>query len=139
MKRPSVLAIDPGRRKCGLAVVDEAEACLAVEVVPLEALCEALRRLVAAHAPAELVLGNGTGHGEVSRRIRESLGSSLPLRIEEERFTTLEARELYFRRNPPRGWRRLLPRFLLLPDELDGWAAAVLALRRIRRPLEPDA
>lgn len=110
-------------------MVDGDGRILEVEVVPRAVVADALRRLVTLHDPARIVLGDGTAHEELLALVGETLGDAFPVDVVDERNSTLEARELYFRENPPAGWRRLVPRFLLLPEEMDGWAAAVLALR----------
>jgi hypothetical protein len=49
-----------------------------------------------------------------------------------ERDSTLEARDLYWKEVPPRGWRRLVPLSLQVPPEpIDDFAAVVLARRHL--------
>ena len=53
--------------------------------------------------------------------------------IIDEKNTTWEARRLYYLDNPPRGWRRFVPRGLLVPGvAVDGYAA-LLIIERYRR------
>ena len=51
--------LDPGRDKCGLAVVDEKGGCLFHQVVPTPALEKHLQRLYAEYGFSLLVMGNG--------------------------------------------------------------------------------
>jgi len=124
-----VLAIDPGRQKCGLAVGRPGE-LLARAVVPAAQAPEVVAGWVKRYGVARIVLGEGTG----SETILEALGhlSGLP-RVEtvQERGTTLEARRRYFRDHPPRGWRRLIPLSLQVPPEEYDDYAAVLLLERV--------
>lgn len=79
---------------------------------------------------AELLVGDGTGHKEVIAALAR-LGRTA--RLVPETGTTLEARELYFAANPPRGIARLLPLGLRSPTiEIDGYAAYAIALRWLR-------
>ncbi len=134
-----VLAIDPGRAKCGLAVVARPDGVEAVETVSVGALEDSLAKLVLRYSPGLIVLGDGTSHKDILQSVRESL-PDLDVILYPEAFTTLEGRTLYFEHNPPTGWRRLLPRFLLLPDEgIDGYAAVALALRYFARPEDARA
>jgi len=132
-----VLAVDPGRRKCGIAVVSET-AVLVRHVVPRDRLGEMLRSLRARFALTEAVVGDRTGAGDVVAEVRREL-SALPVALADERGTTLEARRLYFAEHPRRGWRRLLPVGLQVPPEpYDDYAAVALARRRAARKAPPN-
>jgi RNase H-fold protein (predicted Holliday junction resolvase) len=127
-----VLAIDPGRWKCGLAVVDTADGLLERGVVPREQLAEIIHAWCARHQPHLVLLGSGTG----SRGLSELLGSlPVPLQRVAERDTTRLARARYFSDHPPRGWRRLLPVSLQTPlVPIDDYAAWMIAERFLSRP-----
>lgn len=125
---PPVLAIDPGRAKCGMAV-GRRGAILARAVVPLDALVETVRVWVEAFGVGEVLLGAGTGHDRV-RALLAAVPGLPPVRTVPERSSTLEARRRYFAEHPPRGWRRLLPLSLQVPpEEYDDYAAVVLIER----------
>jgi len=119
-----VLAVDPGREKCGVAVCGP-EGIVARRVVPLGDLAGLVGQWVALHGVGTVLIGNQTGFTNVS-----PLLGSLPVPIVpvEERGTTLLARLRYFQDHPPRGWKRFLPRSLQVPSEpYDDYAAVVLA------------
>lgn len=124
-----MVALDPGREKCGLAVVSSDGTVLQRSIVPRAAVIENALRLLDAHDIATLALG----HSTQSREIQAELAAACPaLRIEivDERGSTLEARSYYWSANPPKGWRLLLPLSLQVPPvPLDDWAAVVLAGR----------
>jgi RNase H-fold protein (predicted Holliday junction resolvase) len=124
----AILGIDPGTRKCGYAVVTGVgRTPLDLGIVPTERLGESLRALLACHPIRAVALGGGT-HADTVGKIVAELG--LPVSIVDERETTLLARERYFRANPPRGWRRLIPRGMLLPPRpIDDYAALLIAER----------
>ena len=119
-----IISVDPGRSKCGLVLVDcEHDRVLRGEVIATEAVLDTLqcwRQL----APVErLVLGNGTA----SESLRNQLPADLPIKLVDERGTTLQARKRYWQLWPPRGWRRFVPLGLLVPPtELDAVAALVI-------------
>jgi RNase H-fold protein (predicted Holliday junction resolvase) len=57
-------------------------------------------------------------------------GIGLPIALVDERETTLLARTRYFAAHPPTGWRRFVPRGMLLPPEpIDDFAAVLIAER----------
>jgi RNase H-fold protein (predicted Holliday junction resolvase) len=57
----------------------------------------------------------------------------LPVELVDERETSLLARARFFRDHPPRGWRRIVPRGMLLPDRpIDDYAALLIAERFLK-------
>ncbi len=125
-----VLGIDPGTRKCGYAVVVSPGAePLELGIVPTEEFAARVRDLVLRFAPRAIALGAGTNTAPVAAMLQ---GLPLPVRAVDERETTLLARRRYFAANPPRGWRRLVPRGMLLPPRpIDDFAALLIAERFI--------
>ena len=119
-----VLAIDPGRQKCGVAACGQ-HGVIAHRVVSLADLGDLVRAWVQAHRLDLVVVGSGTGSQEVLSRVSD-LG--VPVRVIEERETTLVARTRYFQDHRPRGWRRFLPlSFQVPPEPHDDYAAILLA------------
>lgn len=136
-----LLAIDPGRDKCGLAVVDGTGALLHREVIPTVQLTHRLALLLERFAPARVLMGNGTSWRKLrpvveevilvhrSRLSRGATDSDLALEVVNERYTTERAREAYWKHNPPRGLRRLVPLGLQVPPEpYDDYAAWCMAV-----------
>jgi hypothetical protein len=133
MIEKTVLAIDPGSSKCGMALVKRVEEdrveLLWHGVVPLGAITPKLHEAYI-HAPYQLVIvGGGTHSKQVVQRIREHL-PSMAILVVDERETTLQARERYWEKNRRRGWRRLIPATLQVPpDPVDDYVAMILAER----------
>lgn len=126
----TVIAVDPGRSKCGVAAVRRSAAgeieVLHQEVVETAGLAEAVRGLGARFSPDLVVVGNGTGSSGVVGAV-ESLGIGRVKLVDEE-CTTLRARARFFAENPPRGIRRLLPLSLQTPGRpYDDYVAVILA------------
>ena len=131
----AVLGIDPGRSKAGYAVVDSTGSQVASGIVPIERLHACLAALLALHPAEAIALGRGT-NGKRVRAAVEDLG--LPVYWVDEYETSRAARALYFRENPPRGWRRLIPVGLQMPGRpIDDYAAILIARRFLARGLEP--
>lgn len=133
MSSGAVAALDPGRNKCGLVLSDPArQRIVAAAVASPEHTEELLERWLADGLVA-LVLGNGTGSGPW----RQRLDSRLAVELVDERGTTLAARQRYWQLEPPRGWRRLLPKGLLLPPrDFDDVVAQLLLERWLGHPLQ---
>ena len=122
-----LLGVDPGTRKCGLVVLSAEGEVAYRSTVSREELPAELARLAARFSLQAVVVGDRTGASAV-REVLSAALPGLPLRTVSEHHTTRCARDLYWRYHPPRGWRRLVPRGLLLPPEpLDGYAAELIA------------
>jgi RNase H-fold protein (predicted Holliday junction resolvase) len=124
--------VDPGTRKCGFAVLERIGAPpLALGIVPLEEFGARLGALRDTWTIEMVAIGQGTNAAVVSATVRDA---GLPFALVDERETTLRARARFFDDHPPRGWRRLVPRGMLLPDRpIDDYAALLIAERYLQR------
>ena len=126
MKTVPILAIDPGREKCGVAAIERDGTLLWCEIWTR---AELETRLQVLAAPAIVVVGSATASREIVVILGE-IWPQLEAQIIDERGSTLEARAEYWRHHPPRGWRRLLPLSLQTPPRpIDDYAALVIARR----------
>lgn len=122
-----ILAVDPGTRKSGYAVLSEDGSSLEQGVEPTAGLLEIVRGACIRHGVARLVLGQGTNVKPIQTQL-QPLG--LPVSLVDERETTIRARALYFQDHPPKGWRRLIPlSFQLPPRPIDDYAAVLIGRR----------
>ena len=129
MSRP-VLAIDPGREKCGVAVLASDGRVLVQRVVTTAELDAAVGALIRVYEP-NVIMGNGTTSADAKKRV-EALGVSVTL-VNEYR-TTDAAKCAYWEAHPPRGWRRLMPRGMLVPPvPVDDFVAVILAHRFLEK------
>lgn len=123
-----MLAVDPGRLKCGL-VVGRRGSLLARAVVSTEQVPHTVGAWAREYGVTHIVIGGGTGSGALRAALAAIPGLPTP-EIVREAGTTLEARRRYFRDHPPRGWRRLLPLSLQVPPEdYDDYVAELLLER----------
>ncbi len=121
------VGIDPGRDKCGVAVLDAAGDIKFQRVIPTDELDDVLKTLAAEFAVELVILGDGTTHKAAAQKIS---AAGLRVRIVDEKHTTEEARRLYWEKNPPHGWRRLLPTSMQVPPEpVDAIVAEILVRR----------
>ena len=125
----TVLAVDPGRSKCGIAVVDSAGVVRYRGIVPAVAMRGAILDVCAQFAPTTILLGNGTGAASIFA-LMDEIGLAVPLERVDERFSSEQARSLYIQDHPARGWRKLIPKGLRYPDAAyDDYVAVLLARR----------
>ena len=120
-----VLGIDPGREKCGLAVVSP-NLVLVKRVVARGEFLDLAREYIRQYNVARIVLGDGTG----SKDFLQEIEGVLPVATVDEQYTTEEARKKYWLDHRPKGWRRLLPTSMQVPPEpFDDYVAVILAER----------
>lgn len=129
----TVLAVDPGTAKHGMALVRrDAEGRIKAlwhAVVPPEYFLPKLHEAYAVEPYALVIVGAGTGSKALLHELREHLPSMATLVVDETN-TSLHARERYWESHPRRGWRRFLPATLQVPpDPVDAYVAQILAER----------
>lgn len=139
------LGVDPGRDKTGLALVDKAGSVFAVRIVRSRTFSDSVLKFLYDHLQVSntwglrknlkaIVIGNGTASEEHTNWLKKVL-PGFPLYVVDEKYSTEEARKLYWELFPPRGWRKLIPLGLQTPPEpLDGYAAVV----QVRRFLQQE-
>ena len=121
-----VLAIDPGSKKSGIALVSSEEGILRHTIVPVAEVAGVCLNYCRETAVDEIIIGGSTGSKKVRQTVEDMLQRQVT--VVDERHTTELAKRRYFAANPPRGWRRLLPQGLLYPPvPFDDYAAVVMA------------
>ncbi len=133
MEARTVLAIDPGSSKCGLALVRREEdgrfTLLWRTIVETDQLMAAIDEATSVGAYNLVIVGSGTRSRPIVHRIRDHL-PSMGVLVIDETDTTLQARERYWEHFPRRGWRKLVPATLQAPPEpVDDFVALILAER----------
>ena len=127
------MAVDPGRDKCGIAVLDNTGAIKFQQVIETSNLNLTLSELINTFNLQSIILGNGTTSKNAKDTISAALmelGKNIPINVVNESHTTEEARKLYWQKNPPSGWRRFLPTSMQVPPvPVDDLVAEILARR----------
>ena len=120
------IGIDPGRDKCGVAVLNSVGKIFFQQVVATENLSEIIKKLSDLFDIELAILGDGTTHKSAEKILKEFFS----VRIVDEKHTTELARKIYWQKNPPQGWRKLLPTSLQVPPEpVDAIVAEILVKR----------
>ena len=130
----TLLAVDPGRAKCGLAVVTGPEEggqpprCLERAVVATDRLTLAVADILRRRPEVGKILIGGGTNSATLRRALEAAFPHIPLQTVDEYNTSARARQRFIQENPAPGWRRLLPSGLRSPEvPYDDYAAILLA------------
>lgn len=127
-----VIAIDPGRDKCGVAVVHKTRGVLGREVTKTSEVVQRISQLLGEHDLTKVVLGNSTSSRTLKQQLEgiQTTGRRIEIALVNEYRSTDEARIRYWRENPPHGIKRLIPLSMQAPPvPVDDYAAVVLAER----------
>lgn len=129
----TVLAIDPGSAKCGMALVRRNDGggldLLWRKVAKRAEVLDAIDAAASVEPFSMIIVGSGTTSKDLVHQIREK-HPSIGILVVDEKDTTLQARERYWEHNPRRGWRRFLPATMQVPPEqFDDFVALILAER----------
>ena len=139
MTDPCIVAVDPGREKCGVAVVGRERGVLWRQVVEKTALLTTVTDLLERFGSRRVILGDQTASANVHRLLQPLLDQALvdEIILIDEHGSTEAARSRYWQAIPPTGWRCFLPRGLLVPPcAVDDFAAIILAERYFKKYLK---
>ncbi len=127
-----VLAIDPGKKKCGIAIVDNRLKFITGEVVNNEELPHKIKIYLERYKIKHIVIGSGTNSENIFNLIKKQFPNSVLTEVM-EKDTTMQARKRYFDYHPPTGLLKILPISLRIPPRpYDDFAALLIAERFFR-------
>ncbi len=129
MKTTIVLAVDPGRGKCGIAMASPDGDVIAHEVVNRADLPQWLVKAEEKFEPSLIIIGNRTACNEIQQTL-QSQWPDVSIRFVEEAGSSQEARARWVETHRPIGLRRLIPRGLRTPTVPYDDLAAVILIER---------
>ena len=134
----TIAALDPGRDKCGFAVLERSGRVCMQRVIATAALEQEVQAAQLQYGFTQLIEGNGTTSQSARQRLTEALPDLTILVVDEYRTTELAKGE-YWKAYPPRGWRRLLPVTMQVPPvPVDDFVAVILARRYLEQMEEKN-
>ncbi|MBE9030703.1 Holliday junction resolvase RuvX [filamentous cyanobacterium LEGE 11480] len=123
------LGFDPGKDKCGVAIVDPHQQPVWHEVVQSAAVLEKLAVLQQQHDVVCLVMGDQTASKHWRAKIQAAF-PELAIHQVDERYSSLEARDRYWQMYPAHGLVQLLPQGLRQPPRPVDDIVAILLVER---------
>ncbi|NES21002.1 MAG: pre-16S rRNA-processing nuclease YqgF [Symploca sp. SIO3E6] len=128
-----ILGFDPGRDKCGLAVMGKERQLLYHQVVASQQAIATIQQLSQKFPLETIVMGDGTTAKSWQQEISSNLGESLSIALVDERYSTLEARDRYWQMYSPQGLQRLIPQGMRQPPRpVDDLVAIILIERYLK-------
>ncbi len=135
MMQTTIIAIDPGREKCGIAVVGKMSGVSYQKVINTIDLIPAVKTLSEEYQVSTIVMGNGTSSDKAKKQLEAvSAEKNITLQLVDEYRTTDAAKIRYWQANPPTGFWRLLPTTMRVPPvPVDDYVAVILAERYLKK------
>ena len=132
--QPVILGFDPGKDKCGLAVMGLDRQLYYHQVVTAQKAIPTIETLRQQFPVSLMVMGNQTTAKQWKQQLREALVEQLSIILVDERYSTLEARDRYWQMYPPKGLTKLIPQGMRQPPRpIDDIVALLLIERYLNR------
>lgn len=121
------LAVDPGRDKTGIALLDN-KGLVGMDIIETNALVAQIESfLMEREAPLQgIVCGNGTYHQKIAAELGILAEKyNIEIAIVDEYNTTVEGRQRYWEMTERKGWRKFFPASWFMPpvpvDDYTAW------------------
>lgn len=136
---PVILGFDPGKDKCGLAVMGLDQRLYYHQVVSSSDAIATIVTLRQKYPISTLVMGDQTTAKQWKKQLEQQLPESVNIVLVDERYSSLEARDRYWEMYPPKGLSKLLPQGMRQPPRpIDDIVAILLIERYLNRPKENE-
>lgn len=128
----TIISIDPGREKCGIAAVHPDKGVLQKNIISTQDLPSIIKEWASKYQTKTVIMGNGTSSKDAKNLLEKIIinGQSLGVTLVDEYRTTDDGRRRYWQENPPQGFWRLIPVTMQTPPQpVDDYVAVILAER----------
>lgn len=125
-----ILGFDPGRDKCGVAVMGKNQKVIYHQVVPSSEAIATIQQLSEQFTIETIVMGDQTTAKSWKQKISGELSAAVPIILVDERYSSLEARDRYWQMYPPQGLQRLIPQGMRQPPRPIDDIVAILLIER---------
>jgi len=130
-KEKLLLSIDPGKDKCGMAILNYDLKLLSKAIVETVKIKSYLQEVLNNYSIKDIVIGNGTYSSNLNDIIKKI--SEVPVSIVDEAYTTVEAEERYLAKHK-KNWQNWLSFITWKPSvAVDDYVAVILAERFIKK------
>ena len=132
--QPVILGFDPGRDKCGIAVMGLDRQIFSHQVVLANEAIANIETQLQKFPVSLMVMGDQTTAKKWKQQLNQELSKPTNIILVDERYSTLQARDRYWQMYPPQGITKLLPQGLRQPPRpIDDIVAILLIERYLNR------
>ena len=129
MNNQYILGLDPGRGKCGVAVMNDRQEVIYHQVIDSAQAIADLTQLSQQYHLDLIVMGDGTTSKNWRQQIESDLTTVTVVTVNETN-STLEARDRYWIMYPPKGLQRIIPQGLRVPPRPVDDIVAIILIER---------
>jgi RNase H-fold protein (predicted Holliday junction resolvase) len=130
-KNETILGFDPGKDKCGVAVMNGDRGLLYHQVLLTAEVILQINNLVQQYQVDQIVMGDQTTAKQWQQQLI-TVFPDLPITLVDERYSSLEARDRYWQMYPANFVTRLIPQGMRQPPRpIDDLVAIILIERYI--------
>ena len=128
-----LMGIDPGRSKCGIAVLTEKGEEILKKIASTSNLSREIEEVLSRYSINKCILGNGTYSDKVFNIVQLLMDEKKIIFIEEA-DSTYKAEQRYLKENPPLGFNFLNKIIKFKPKKpIDDYTAVVLVEKYLKR------
>jgi RNase H-fold protein (predicted Holliday junction resolvase) len=125
----TILGFDPGKDKCGIAVIDGSRALLYHQVLLTAEVISQISDLSQQYNVSRVVMGDQTTAKQWQQKLTIAF-PDLPISLVDERYSSLEARDRYWQMYPANFITKLIPQGMRQPPRpIDDLVAIILIER----------
>lgn len=124
-----ILGFDPGRDKCGVAVLEQNLTVHYHQVIAAEKVIAKIQELITQFEIDLIVMGNLTTSKSWYKQLQSAF-EGVTIEMVDEKNSTIEARDRYWQMYPPQGLKKLIPQGLLVPSQPIDDIVAILLIER---------
>jgi RNase H-fold protein (predicted Holliday junction resolvase) len=128
--QPAILGFDPGRDKCGIAVMGLDRQLYYHQVILAKEAIANIEVQLQKFPVSLIVMGDQTTAKKWKQQLNQELSKLTNIILVDERYSTLEARDRYWQMYPPQGIIKLLPKGMRQPPRAIDDIVAVLLIER---------
>jgi RNase H-fold protein (predicted Holliday junction resolvase) len=131
-RNETILGFDPGKDKCGVAVMDGDRALLYHQVLLSAEVISQISNLCPQYNVSRIVMGDQTTAKQWQQQLT-TVFPHLPIVLVDERYSSLEARDRYWQMYPANFFTSLIPQGMRQPPRsIDDLVAIILIERYLK-------
>jgi RNase H-fold protein (predicted Holliday junction resolvase) len=124
-----ILGFDPGKDKCGVAVMGNDRSLLYHQVVLTAVTIDRIRDLCQQYRVTQIVMGDQTTSKQWQQQLN-NVFPAIPIDLVDERYSSLEARDRYWQMYPPNFLTGLIPQGMRQPPRPIDDIVAIILIER---------
>ena len=129
----TILGFDPGKDKCGIAIIDGDRTVLYHQVLLTAQTIAQISTLCPQYNVSRIVMGDQTTSKQWQHQLTTAF-PDLPISLVDERYSSLEARDRFWQMYPANFIARLIPQGLRQPPRpIDDLVAIILVERYLHQ------